>query len=120
MKIIREARKFELYKKKVFIIDVCLVLISTPTRGIVIRTEQTGLYLPGKPLTVLSPQISNSSPSIYIGQRWKWNCADAKIHCISSHLLFWDREGPRRISQSLDPKKPSKPNSHYPIIEFNT
>ena len=33
MNIIRKARKFELYKKKVFIIDVCLALISTPTRG---------------------------------------------------------------------------------------
>ena len=33
MKIIREARKFELYKKKVSIIYVCLALISTPTRG---------------------------------------------------------------------------------------
>ena len=64
MKKIREARKFELYKKKVFIIDVCLALISTPlgglvirknilarvskslpptpTRGVVIRTEQRG------------------------------------------------------------------------------
>ena len=39
MKKIREARKFELYKKKVFIIDVCLALISTPTRGVVIGTE---------------------------------------------------------------------------------
>ena len=33
MKIIREARKFELHKKKVSIIDVCLALISTFTRG---------------------------------------------------------------------------------------
>ena len=33
MKKIREAREFELYKKKVSIIDVYSVLISTPTRG---------------------------------------------------------------------------------------
>ena len=32
MKKIREARKFELYKK-MFIIDVCLALISTPLGG---------------------------------------------------------------------------------------
>ena len=33
MKKIREAREFQLYKKKVSIIDVCSVLISTLTRG---------------------------------------------------------------------------------------
>ena len=37
MKKIREAREFELYKKKVSIIDVCSVLTSTPLGGVVIR-----------------------------------------------------------------------------------
>ena len=32
-KKIREAKKFELYKKKVPIIDVCLALITIPTMG---------------------------------------------------------------------------------------
>ena len=34
---------------------------------VVFRTSQmeTGLYLPGKPLTVLPPQVSGSSPTIY-------------------------------------------------------
>ena len=41
MNIIRDARKFELYKKKVFIIDVCLALINIPTRRVVIWTEHT-------------------------------------------------------------------------------
>ena len=53
MKIIRVARKFELYKKKVFIIDVCLALISTPTRGVVIRKNilaRVSQSLPPTPL----------------------------------------------------------------------
>ena len=33
-----------------------------------------------------------------VGQRWKGDRAHAKIHCIFSHLLFWDREGLRRLS----------------------
>ena len=31
--------------------------------------SETGLYLPGKPLTVLIPQVSGSSPSIYSGTK---------------------------------------------------
>ena len=37
MKVIREAREFDLYKKKVSIIDVYSVLISTPQGRVVIK-----------------------------------------------------------------------------------
>ena len=33
---------------------------------------ETGLYLPDKPLTVLSPQVSGSSQSIYSGAKVEW------------------------------------------------
>ena len=74
--------------------------------------QETGLYLPGKPLTVLSSQVSGSSPSIYSGQRWEGDHTDAKIHCISSHLLFWDKEGPWRLSPILSISK----NLQNPIL----
>ena len=49
-------------------------------------------------LTVLSPQVSGSRPSIYSEAKVRGNRADTKIHCISSHLLFWEREEPKRLS----------------------
>ena len=43
MNKIREERKFEFFFiNKVSIIDVCLALISTPTRGVVIRKKYFG------------------------------------------------------------------------------
>ena len=39
MKKIRDVREFELYKKKVSIIDFYSVLISTPLGGVVIRKK---------------------------------------------------------------------------------
>ena len=39
MKKIRDAREFELYKKKVSIIDFYSVLISIPLGGVVIRKK---------------------------------------------------------------------------------
>ena len=59
--------------------------------------KETGLSFSGKPLTVLSPQVSGSTPSIYSWAKVGGECVDAKINCISSHLLFLDRVGPRRL-----------------------
>ena len=70
---------------------------------------ETGLYLPSKPLTVLSPQVSGLSPSLYNGAKEE-GTTHAKIYCISSHLLFWDREGPRRLSPKIF--KASSPLPH--------
>ena len=47
MKKIREAREFELYKKKVSIISVCYFLINTLTRRVVIRK----IFCPEFPIT---------------------------------------------------------------------
>ena len=53
MKKIREAREFELYKKKLSIIDVCSVLISSPLRGVVIRNNILARVSKSLPLLLL-------------------------------------------------------------------
>ena len=75
---------------------------------------KTGLYLPGKALTVLSPQVSGSSLSIYSGANVEGDRAHAKIYCISSHLLFWDREEPEGYPQSPRSPKTFKAPSPLP------
>ena len=47
-----------------------------------------------------------------VGRMWEEDHTDEKIYYISSHLLFWDREGPVG-----NPQKPSKSISisHYRI-----
>ena len=42
-------------------------------------------------------------------QKWEWNRAEAKIYCISSHLLFWDRESPEGNPNLPRSSKPSRP-----------
>ena len=75
---------------------------------------ETGLYLLSKPLTVLSPQVSGSSPSIYSGAKVGGGSRALVNHCISSHLLFWDREGPEGYPQSTRSPKTFKTPSPLP------
>ena len=82
-----------------------------------ISSLETGLYLPGKPLTVLSPQVSGSSPSIYSGAKVKeesyW--CESPLYILPSY--FGVGKSPEGYPQF---PKPSKPHPHDPIIGFNT
>ena len=58
-----------------------------------------------------------------VGQKCEGDLADMKIHCIFSHLLFCDREGPRRLSLVFLIPKTFKASSllhHYQIQYLNT
>ena len=71
----------------------------------VLNDQDTGLWFPDKPLTVLSPQVSGSNPSIYNGTKVGGDRINAKSTVYSPTSYFWIGRGPEGY-----PQKPSKPH----------
>ena len=70
------------------------------------------VYLPGKPLNVqVSTNLGFSPEHIQWAKVRGWP-RGSKIYCISSHLLFWDKEGPEGYP---NPPWPINLQSHIPI-----
>ena len=79
-----------------------LWVVSIPHQNI--NLLETGLYLLVNP-SLSCLHKSRVRAAYTVGQRWEGDHADVKIHSISSLLLFWDKERPRRLFPiPLDPQ----------------